>query len=218
MPKPIQFSYEKKAAFRDAFYLIIVCEGENREPDYFRFFDGMSSRVQIVAVENEDGKGAPHQLIEKALKKEEELGANADNGDRVWFIIDTDRWRALIHTLRDECNAHPNWQVAQSNPCFEVWLYFHAKDNLPELKHLNSCNSWKPHLPTVIKGGFNPDFHPIVIETAIINAKACYKANGYLPEPGSTQLWQLGEELIPVIKKELDILKHRFPAPELLQP
>ena len=41
MPKPIKFTYEKKAPFRDAFLFIIVCEGTNREPDYFRFFDGM---------------------------------------------------------------------------------------------------------------------------------------------------------------------------------
>ena len=53
MPKPTKFTYEKKDAFRDAFYFIIVCEGQNREPDYFRFFDGISSRVKIVSVESD---------------------------------------------------------------------------------------------------------------------------------------------------------------------
>ncbi len=52
MPKPNKFSYEKKEAFRDAFYFIIVCEGQNREPDYFRFFDGISSRVKVVPIES----------------------------------------------------------------------------------------------------------------------------------------------------------------------
>lgn len=55
MPKPIKFVYEKKVPYRDAFYCIIVCEGQNREPDYFCFFDGMSSRVKLVPVESNHG-------------------------------------------------------------------------------------------------------------------------------------------------------------------
>jgi hypothetical protein len=86
MPKPIKFTYEKKEPFRDAFFFIVVCEGKNREPDYFRFFDGLSSRVKIVPVESGDGS-APRLLIEKAISKEEELDANAER-DRVWFVIE----------------------------------------------------------------------------------------------------------------------------------
>lgn len=103
MPKPIKFTYEKRISFRDAFFFIIVCEGQNREPDYFSFFDGISPRVKIVA-----------------------------------------------------------------------------------------------------------------IETAIIHSKAVYRGNGYFPEPGSTQLWKLGEELLPLIKKDLAVLKSKFPMPVLL--
>jgi hypothetical protein len=84
------------------------------------------------------------------------------------------------------------------------------------LQNINQCNRWKPYLPTVIQGGFNPDFHPIAIETAIINSKANYVATGYFPDPGSTQLWKLGEELLPLIKKELDELKGIFPAPVVI--
>jgi hypothetical protein len=69
------------------------------------------------------------------------------------------------------------WNVAQSNPGFEVWLYFHAKSNLPELGDIAQCNNWKPHLPKVIKGGFNSDFHPASIEVAIENAKNLWNVN-----------------------------------------
>jgi RloB-like protein len=214
MPKPIKFSYEKRAPFRDSFFFIIVCEGKNREPDYFRFFEGMSSRVKIVPVESAVGS-APKLLIHNAVLKEEELDANAER-DRVWFVIDTDRWRDQLHEIRQECDRHPHWRVAQSDPCFEVWLYFHAKTGIPGLANIEACNSWKPYLPTVIQGGFNPDIHPIAIETAITNAKAAYQGTGYFPDPGSTQLWELGEELLPLIKKELDALSNTFPAPVVI--
>jgi hypothetical protein len=215
MPKPIKFTYEKKAAFRDAFYFIVVCEGKSRESDYFRFFDRMSSRVKIVWVSSDMGNSAPKLLINLANEIEEELDAKAEK-DRLWFVIDTDRWREQLHDIRQECEQHPHWRVAQSNPCFEVWLYFHAKAQLPVLINIGQCNNWKPHLPTVIQGGFNPDFHPIAIETATINTKAAYQSTGYFPDPGSTQLWELAEELLPLIKKELDQLKPRFPAPVVI--
>lgn len=214
MPKPIKFTYEKRISFRDAFFLIIVCEGQNREPDYFSFFDGISPRVKIVAVESE-GNGSPGKLIEIAINKEKELDAHAER-DRLWFVIDTDKWREQLHEIRKECVEHPHWKVAQSNPCFEVWLYFHAKNQLPGLPNITQCNNWKSHLPQIISGGFNSDFHPIAIETAIVHSKTLYRGNGYFPEPGSTQLWELGEELLPLIKKELDALKPRFPAPTIV--
>lgn len=209
MPKPNKFTYQKKAPFRDAFYFIIVCKGSNREPDYFRFFDGMSSRVKVVPVESKKSS-APRLLIDVAIEKEQELDAN-DEKDRLWFVIDTDSWKDQLHEIRKECEQHAHWRVAQSNPCFEVWLYFHAKAQLPLLANIGQCNNWKPHIPTVIQGGFNSDFHPIAIEDAIKNSKAAFQETGYFPDPGSTQLWQLGEELLPLIKKELDLLKPRFP-------
>jgi hypothetical protein len=212
MPKPTKFTYQKKEPFRDAFYLIIVCEGSNREPEYFRFFDGLSSRVKVVPVESHEGESAPEKLIDNARRKIEELDATSDC-DSLWFVIDTDRWRAQVHHLRSECEHHHGWNVAQSNPCFEVWLYYHVKNTLPALAHIDRCNNWKPYLAKIIKGGFNPDFHPVAIETATGNAKGNYREEGYLPEPGSTQLWQLAEVLMPLIKSELEALKQKFPAP-----
>ena len=214
MPKPKMFTYEKKAPFRDAFLFIIVCEGTNREPEYFRFFDGMSSRVKVVPLQSIGGS-APNQLVVVAIAAEKELSVDS-TVDKLWFVIDTDRWREQLHEIRQECEQHQNWRVAQSNPCFEVWLYFHAKAQLPVLPNIDQCNNWKPYLPTVIQGGFNSSFHPIAIETATINSKASYQATGYFPDPGSTQLWELGEELIPLIKKELEQLKHRLPAPVVI--
>lgn len=216
MPKPTKFTYQKKEPFRDAFYLIIVCEGSNREPEYFRFFDGLSSRVKVVPVESREGESAPAKLIANALAKTEELGATSES-DTLWFVIDTDRWRAQVHHLREECEHHPGWNVAQSNPCFEVWLYYHVKNTLPVLAHIDRCNNWKPLVAKIIKGGFNPDFHPVAIETATGNAKDNYREEGYLPQSGSTQVWQLAEVLVPLIKNELEMLKQKFPAPKAIE-
>lgn len=203
MPKPIKFTYQKKKPFRDASLFVIVCEGARREVDYFRFFDGISSRVKIIAMANASGS-APKLLIEFAKAKEQTLDIKPEFGDKLWFVVDTDRWRNQLHEIRKECDQRQHWQVAQSNPCFEVWLYFHAKANLPQLNNMNQCSEWKSLLPQVIPGGFNSDIHPRYIEHATDHAKAAYHETGYFPDQGSTQLWRLAEVLLPLVKKELD--------------
>ncbi|MGX5817178.1 RloB family protein [Chitinophaga lutea] len=136
--------------------------------------------------------------------------------NRVWFVVDTDRWGAQLHELRLECGQRKNWNVAQSNPCFEVWLYFHVKGQLPEAVELSGCNHWKPLLPRIIQGGFNSKHHPALIDVAVRNAKAAYQHEGYLPRRGCTQLWQLGEDLLPLVRKDQEVLRPKFFAPVLL--
>lgn len=46
-----KLQYKKKEAFRDASLMIIICEGKQREPDYFRYFDQLDSRLKIIVVQ-----------------------------------------------------------------------------------------------------------------------------------------------------------------------
>jgi hypothetical protein len=214
MAKP-NVNYIKKEPFRDARLIIVVCEGNVREPAYFRFFDGFSSKVQIVAVES-GISSSPKWMVDRALSKEEEIGVSKDI-DQVWFAVDTDKWSNQLHELRAACEGKPHWRVAESNPCFEVWLYYHAKANPPALPDhaLGQCGTWKPHLHETIIGGFDSSQHPIAIEKAIEHARNHYRATGYSPDPGSTDVWKLGEELLRLIGKDLEAIKSRFSGPKL---
>lgn len=90
MPKPTKFIYQREP-FRDASFFIVACEGARREIGYFQFFDGISSRVKVVPVANESGS-APKLLIEVAKEKEQMLDAKPEFGNKLWFVVDTDRW------------------------------------------------------------------------------------------------------------------------------
>lgn len=173
----------------------------------------MSSRVKVVPVPNANNASSPAYLIQNAIDKEKELDVDSET-DIIWFVVDTDRWREQLHGLRQLCRGKTHWKMAQSNPCFEVWLYFHAYSKKPELTHIDRCTNWKAHVGTTIKGGFNSDFHPIVIATAAANAKASCESDGFTPSPGSTQVWELAEQLLTVIEKDLQRLKAQFPPPE----
>ena len=46
--------YEKAAPSRDAQKIYIFCEGERREKEYFDFFVGISSNLQIIPITPEN--------------------------------------------------------------------------------------------------------------------------------------------------------------------
>jgi hypothetical protein len=193
--------YEKKEPFRSATLFVIVCEGEKREPKYFQYFDGISSRNKVYPVPSEEGKSAPNHLVQNANSASERYGLNVQ--DELWFVVDTDRWRDHLHKLQSECSAKNNWHVAISNPCFEVWLYYHFSRTNTELQNIDQCSFWKPLIPLVSSGGFDMSIHPGLIKTAIDNSQNRHKETGYFPEIGCTQVFKLAEKIYALIENTL---------------
>ena len=112
--------------------IVIVCEGEKTEPQYFRdcveYFGAGTVRLSIIAP-----AGVPMTLVKCAIQERHELieknRRSKDSFDscfRVWAVFDRD--------------AHPNVttaialaqsysiDVAFSNPCFELWPILHLQD------------------------------------------------------------------------------------------
>jgi hypothetical protein len=202
MPLTDRREYRKKKAFRDATLFVVICEGERREPEYFSFFDRLSSRIKVKTVPSKKGKSAPNHLLSNAQEASSENALT--NNDQLWIVLDKDRWsRKSIESILQAGRSKAFWNIAISNPCFEVWLYFHFTKTLPELADLSGCREWKEIIPRINPGGFDCSRHPVLIETATINARSNYRANGYLPDSGSTQVFELAAKIFPLIKNEL---------------
>lgn len=202
MPLPDRREYRKKPPFRDATLFVIICEGERREPEYFSFFDRLNSRIKVKAVPCTKGKSAPNHLLSNAHNafSENTLIRN----DQLWIVLDKDRWnRKSIDVILQTSRSKHNWNVAISNPCFEVWLYYHFKRTLPTMTGITGCRSWKTLIPQINPGGFNCSHHAALIETATINARSNYSVTGYFPDPGSTQVFYLAEAILPLIRNAL---------------
>lgn len=200
MPLLNKRNYQKKDSFRDATLFVIICEGEKREPQYFDFFDGLTSRIKVLAIPSEGGKSAPKHLIENADSAVQKYEIADD--DELWFIVDTDRWEGQLHTLQVNCSEKVNWFIAISNPCFEVWLYYHFKRDFPT-NDLNTCSDWKSLIPKIHSGGFDCNTHPSLIAIAIDNSRNNYSETGYIPNVGCTQIFRLAEKIYPLISKSL---------------
>lgn len=193
-------TYEKAPPTRESRLLFIFCEGEKREVDYFRYFNRQASQVVVLFHLPADGNNTPDGLFRNAIKKlegdedtEPEYPLRPD--DEVWFVIDTDCWGEKINDLRAAAITK-GWQVAQSNPCFELWLYYHFFPAPPAEEVAN----WKTHLNALIPGGFDSRKHPEKLPNAVRHAEANHsEAEDGQPQPGSTQVFQLGKAILKII-------------------
>lgn len=205
--------YERQEPLRDSRKIYIYCEGNKREFDYFRFFCGLSSNVNIIPIPSKDGKTDPEKLMEAA---QEEFGINSDvcpkytldvsQHDNVWFVIDTDLWGSKITDLRNFCKSqnagldNETWYVSQSNPSFEIWLYYHKFSEKPVKNDVDKYSSIKEFVDAQIPGGFDSRKHPAMIEAAIQNAKATYEEENHVLKLYSTEVFKLGQVILPFVK------------------
>ncbi|HZY35016.1 MAG TPA: RloB family protein [Mucilaginibacter sp.] len=200
--------YTRREPEKEGKLYFIFCEGERRETTYFYFFNRLASQVIIQIVPIEDGKNSPLGLYNNACqslirsKENPNPSYELNDGDEIWFIIDTDKWGAEIDALRENLSKHKNWFVAQSNPCFEVWLYYHFEKEKPK----QVVENWKMFLNNLGQGGFNPNKHPVHIQTAIVNSEAVFSTSNNQPDIATTEVFILGKKILPLVKTDIDAL------------
>ena len=188
---------------RDYSLFAIACEGTDREPEYFKPFDGID-RIKVDIIEPEpseedDGQpkragSSPSQVLKRVKEYVEKYQLSAEGGDSLWCVIDVDRWpQEHIEELHTFCAQQENRQLVISNPCIEIWLLYHKLADLSELgietakdakQALDKVGKyyWVKYLPLM----------PIAIENA---ANADKHPESYMPELLETKVYLLGRAL-----------------------
>lgn len=107
---------------------LIICEGENTEPEYFRSFPVPTQNIII-----EGGRNSKNALVDYAIS----LMNKDDNTDReIWCVFDYDIHYDEANTQSQDFNSaiakaiSKGLKVAWSNDSFELWflLHFHNLD------------------------------------------------------------------------------------------
>ncbi len=104
--------------------ILIVCEGKNTEPSYFKQFKISLATIKTV------GKGFNTvSLVKQAI-------ALSKNGDyeKVWCVFDADpkpdnRKQSQNFNNAIKMAASNNFGIAYSNQAFEYWLLLHFEDH-----------------------------------------------------------------------------------------
>lgn len=215
--------FERQAPSKTAKSLYIFCEGLDREYNYFNYFREKDSRINVEVHQlSHTDDNSPLGLfnIAKAhiLKSKDNPNPKYkfQENDEVWIVLDTDPDKTesregQIKLIKDECNELNNWFISESNPCFEVWLYYHFNSEIPTFENDEFCTYWKVFVNDSIPGGFDSRKHPIYIEEAKNSSKSLYSGKSERPVKASTQVFNLAESILEImidkIRKVKKLLK-----------
>lgn len=113
--------------------VVVVCEGEKTEPMYLNLVNARSDAALIELVVVDETSTTPKQLVERACREKkaaERQGRQTKDPntkiDELWCAFDVDE-HPLIKEARQQAEAN-NIHLAVSNPCIEIWLLLHFKN------------------------------------------------------------------------------------------
>jgi RloB-like protein len=119
---------------------IIATEGECTEPVYFEAFREKNKRKSIfitILPTKRDGDSSPEKVLERLKKFVREKIFDKKRGE-CWLVIDYDAWGDIkLNEVYLECKKN-SFNLAVSNPCFELWLAFH-QENPKSPKTCSEC-------------------------------------------------------------------------------
>ena len=141
-PKPFR---DRKPCF------LVVTEGEVTEKEYIEGFAD-ACRNPRVKVEIASKHGVPKTLVEiaKGRKREAEEDAAREKDDNlayeeVWCVFDIDEHPNVGDAK--EMARDNGIRVAISNPCIELWLLLHFRDNPGAKDRVKTKTMLKKHVP-----------------------------------------------------------------------
>ena len=175
-------------------------KGPKREKEYFEFFQQSSQRIKIRVLPPQNNASAPNHFLPRAQEYEETIGLSTN--DSLWFVSDRDRWEErVLRDIATTCDEHTNWQLAISNPCFEVWLFLHLQD-MTETQ-AGSPKEFKRALDALLPSGYQVEVFAPCIKEAIQRAKANdSNPDHFMPNLPGTKVYLLAEQMLAYMGQE----------------
>jgi hypothetical protein len=129
--------------------VLIVCEGIRTELGYFRAL----RHIERIPIELEIfAGGTPKTLVGVAVKRKKEAELQAKRSrdpnsscEQVWCVFDVDEHPYLAEAKQQA--ADNGIQVALSNPCFELWVLLHFRDQRAYIEREKVQRECRKHLP-----------------------------------------------------------------------
>jgi hypothetical protein len=127
-----------------------VCEGQITEPEYFDAFR-REEENRLVDVRIDSEGGAPKTLVERAANRKKESEEEARRArdenlkyDEVWCVFDVDEHPKLPDARQQ---ARDNGiKLAISNPCFELWLLLHFREQNAHIERKAVARLLRTHI------------------------------------------------------------------------
>ena len=194
--------------------MLVCCEGEVTEPSYL---NGLKVQLQIrlVHIEVVPGGSNPKTLVDHAVERKQQAERDArrekdDNlkYDEVWCVFDVDA-HEYIPEAKQKAGAN-DIRLAISNPCFELWLLLHFRDQRQHIERHQTQSACREHMPAYDKevpfGLLFPHYQSAVQRA--LQLDHWQDTRGCAGENPSTGVYQLTERITELSREE-QLKKHR---------
>lgn len=202
-------------------YIVVFSGGTEREKDYLnpilsnkRLFPTL--KMEFLADDN-FLKGGKPAIFDFAMQKQILYTSSTDSEqpDIYFLLTDVDEFGSWVTKEIPICREH-GIKVLVSNPCFEVWLYYATrKDKFEGFIMPDDSSQLSKNVKTwcgkVVSGGLKPKKYLYCLKANIENAKFNYCFDPKLLYGGvfSTNVFELGETILPMIQDELDKINQK---------
>lgn len=212
--------YTKKIGTADSRMLFVISGGSRREDDYFHILKSEYATHRLVyafmSIKNQGLKPTEMWHMARRYKKNKwfvtETGVRyrIEAGDRLFLLQDVDEFEEEIRGIWEHTQLR-NVQWVISNPCFEMWLYYHYKDtphpmlDAMEKMDVKGRSKWlKTELNKIIPGGVQTTKILENVRRAIENSRANYAETNQLPTLYATQMDRVGTFVLDAMKEDFD--------------
>lgn len=122
--------------------IILVCEGKNKtERTYFNHFVKRDAAYSLIIKDSESTDIG--SMANKADQLSREYQLDKSLNDRIFCIVDLDLDRTKLDKLNKAKKKYKNVEFIVSNPCFEIWFFYHF---ISDPKVLSSSQKVKEEL------------------------------------------------------------------------
>jgi len=187
--------------------VLLATEGSHTEVVYFQELKKTHREVVTVLISaGKPGELNPKRVLKRLRDEVRKHRRNKDwlRSDSAWLVVDTDQWaeEERQEILREAREG--DFQLAASNPCFEVWLLLHFREVWPsatgkDLRELLAAND--------CLGLFTKTSYPVArllpqTQAAIERARRSDTADLQAwPGAGSTRVYKAVEAIIQKVLK-----------------
>lgn len=191
--------YFKAELNRDYNIIYLVLEDKKRTYQYFEpIIEKQKQGFVVKAIRNENSGIPAGHMAEEAAR------LSFTEGDELFLVCDLDHYRSDLLALHPDCLAK-KWNLIISNPCIEIWLWYHFCPNKPTLTlaphevERHYSRKMKTECGKLNNGrGIDPRTKNIKrLTTAIVNSEANFslESNSIIPNLYSTQMHILANRI-----------------------
>jgi hypothetical protein len=210
--KPLSIGRAQRT-LRDDRVFVVATEDTYAPDQYFEHLPLARVKVIVLPTPKDSGLSSPGHVVERLKTAFDNVRQRRQlqSGDEFWVFLDTDHHIRDTHLLGTmdalRTAAQAGFEIAISNPCFELWLLLHHADVAFGAVFANSSEVEQrlrdvlgEYNKTSIKIGHFPLARvPDAIRRARALEASPDEPGGLWPEQAGTRVYRLLERVMPVV-------------------